>query len=61
MTIIVALFFFSGVNAVFLGIIGEYVGRIYHQSRYGRRVAVRRMLNFPNSAERPTAEIRDRQ
>lgn len=46
MTIIVAVFFFSGINAVFLGIIGEYVGRIYHQARYGRRVAVRRLLNF---------------
>lgn len=46
MTVIVALFFFSGINAVFLGIIGEYVGRIYHQTRYGRRVAVRRLLNF---------------
>jgi glycosyltransferase involved in cell wall biosynthesis len=45
-TIIVALFFFSGVNAVFMGIIGEYVGRIYHQARYGRRVAVRRILGF---------------
>ena len=47
MTIIVALFFFSGINAVFLGIIGEYVGRIYHQARYGRRVAIQRLLNFP--------------
>ncbi len=46
MTIIVALFFFSGVNAVFMGIIGEYVGRIYKQTRYGRRVAVQRLLNF---------------
>ncbi|MEZ5895321.1 MAG: glycosyltransferase family 2 protein [Parvularculaceae bacterium] len=45
-TIILALFFFSGINAVFMGIIGEYVGRIYHQARYGRRVAVSRMLNF---------------
>jgi polyisoprenyl-phosphate glycosyltransferase len=50
MTIIVSLFFFSGVNAVFLGIIGEYVGRIYHQTRYGRRVAVRRLLNFTEEA-----------
>ena len=45
-TIITALFFFSGINAVFMGIIGEYVGRIYHQIRYGRRVAIHRMLNF---------------
>jgi len=45
-TIIIALFFFSGVNAVFMGIVGEYVGRIYHQTRFGRRVAVGRLLNF---------------
>jgi hypothetical protein len=45
-TIIIALFFFSGMNAVFMGVIGEYVGRIYHQTRYGRRVAVKRLLNF---------------
>ena len=45
-TIITALFFFSGINAVFMGIIGEYVGRIYQQIRYGRRVAIQRLLNF---------------
>ena len=45
-TIITALFFFSGINAVFMGIIGEYVGRIYQQTRYGRRVAIHRLLNF---------------
>lgn len=45
-TLIVGLFFFSGVNAMFLGVIGEYVGRSYHQLRYGRRVAIRRMLNI---------------
>lgn len=60
MTIIVALFFFSGVNAVFLGIIGEYVGRIYHQARYGRRVAVRRMLNFSDVARTGAGAAMDR-
>ncbi len=45
-TVITALFFFSGINAVFMGIIGEYVGRMYQQMRYGRRVAVHRLLNF---------------
>lgn len=45
-TVITALFFFSGINAVFMGIIGEYVGRIYQQMRYGRRVAIQRLLNF---------------
>ncbi|NWG45402.1 MAG: glycosyltransferase family 2 protein [Alphaproteobacteria bacterium] len=48
-TVITALFFFSGINAVFLGIIGEYVGRIYQQTRYGRRVAIQRLLNFEQS------------
>lgn len=50
-TIIIALFFFSGINAVFMGIIGEYVGRIYHQTRYGRRVAVRRLMNMSPSLQ----------
>lgn len=45
-TILIALFFFSGINAIFMGVIGEYVGRIYHQTRYGRRVAVKRLINF---------------
>jgi glycosyltransferase involved in cell wall biosynthesis len=57
MTVIVALFFFSGVNAVFLGIIGEYVGRIYHQTRYGRRVAVRRLLNFTEESSPSRQQI----
>ncbi|MEI9902221.1 MAG: glycosyltransferase family 2 protein [Hyphomicrobium sp.] len=47
-TLIVAQFFFSGINAIFLGIIGEYVGRILQQTRYGRRVSVSRMINFPS-------------
>ena len=55
-TIIVALFFFSGINAVFMGIIGEYVGRIYHQTRYGRRVSVQRLLNFGDVAKGETIE-----
>ena len=59
MTIIVALFFFSGINAVFLGIIGEYVGRIYHQTRYGRRVAVRRLLNFADETSPRHVEGKD--
>lgn len=58
MTIIIALFFFSGVNAVFLGIIGEYVGRIYHQARYGRRVAIQRVLNFSDAPRSPKAPSR---
>ena len=50
-TIITALFFFSGMNAVFMGIIGEYVGRIYQQIRYGRRVAIHRLINFTDDID----------
>jgi len=39
-------FFLVGMMLFGLGLIGEYVGRIYHQTRYGRRVAVRRLINF---------------
>jgi hypothetical protein len=59
-TIIITLFFFSGINAVFMGIIGEYVGRIYHQARYGRRVAVRRLLNFNDEVSRAAPSPRAR-
>ncbi len=55
-TIIIALFFFSGMNAVFLGIIGEYVGRIYHQTRFGRRVAISRVLNLSEGQNDPQPE-----
>lgn len=55
-TLIVGLFFFSGINAMFLGVIGEYVGRIYQQLRYGRRVALRRKLNF-DELPQPSGDI----
>ncbi len=45
-TIIVAQFFFAGVNAIFLGVIGEYVGRISTQTRFGRHVGVSKLVNF---------------
>lgn len=30
-TLVLVLLFLSGMNALFLGVIGEYIGRIYHQ------------------------------
>ncbi len=53
-TIIVAQFFFAGINAIFLGVIGEYVGRIANQTRFGRNVGVARLINFdaPDEEER---------
>jgi glycosyltransferase involved in cell wall biosynthesis len=48
-TLIVALFFFSGVQLFFIGIVGEYIGAIHTQVRRGNKVIVRETLNFPLS------------
>ncbi|WP_315763397.1 glycosyltransferase family 2 protein [Bradyrhizobium sp. SZCCHNS2005] len=46
MTIIVALFFFSGVQLFFLGMIGEYVLAIYGQVRHKPVLFERERINF---------------
>lgn len=45
MTIIVALFFLSGVQLAFIGMLGEYVTSIHAQVRRGPRVIERERLN----------------
>jgi glycosyltransferase involved in cell wall biosynthesis len=45
-TVIVMIFFFSGVQLFFLGIIGEYVGAIHSQVRKKPFVVVREKINF---------------
>jgi glycosyltransferase involved in cell wall biosynthesis len=45
-TLIVALFFFGGVQLMFLGIIGEYVSAIHFQVRKRPLVIERERLNF---------------
>jgi glycosyltransferase involved in cell wall biosynthesis len=49
-TLIVALFFFSGVQLFFIGIVGEYIGAVHSQVRRGNKVIVRETLNLPTSA-----------
>jgi dolichol-phosphate mannosyltransferase len=44
-TVVVVTLFGISLNAIFLGIIGEYVSRIYQQVRYRPLVVVERMLN----------------
>lgn len=56
MTLIVALFFFGGVQLLFMGMIGEYVLAIYGQVREKPVVFERERINFdpaakPNSRE----------
>jgi hypothetical protein len=45
-TLIVALFFFGGVQLMFLGIIGEYVGAIHSQVRKRPLVVERETINL---------------
>ena len=42
----VALFFFSGVQLMCLGLIGEYIGRIYRQNKHRPLYVVDRTINF---------------
>jgi glycosyltransferase involved in cell wall biosynthesis len=48
-TLIVALFFFSGVQFFFLGVLGEYIGAIHSQVRKRPLVVERGRLNFDDS------------
>jgi glycosyltransferase involved in cell wall biosynthesis len=47
-TIIVALFFFSGIQLFFLGILGEYIYAIFNQVRRKPLVIERERVNFKN-------------
>lgn len=51
-TLIVAMFFFSGVQLLFLGLVGEYILAIYNQVRKRPYVIERERVNFPTSADR---------
>jgi len=52
MTLLVALFFFSGVILLFLGMLGEYVSAIHSQVRKGPLVFERELINFNNIDEK---------
>lgn len=45
-TLIVALFFLSGVQLAILGVLGEYVAAIHFQVRHGDIVVQRELINF---------------
>jgi glycosyltransferase involved in cell wall biosynthesis len=47
-TLIVSLFFLSGMQLVFIGILGEYVTSIHAQVRRGPMVVEREKLNIPS-------------
>jgi glycosyltransferase involved in cell wall biosynthesis len=45
-TLIVAIFFFSGIQLFMLGILGEYIVSIHHQVRFGGKVIEKERINF---------------
>ena len=61
-TIITALFFLSGVQLLFIGMLGEYVMAIHTQVRGGQMVVERERVNIdaepePDRNPRPVAEV----
>jgi hypothetical protein len=58
-TLIVALFFLSGLQLLFLGVLGEYVTAIHRQARGGAIVVERETLNLgaaPGASPAPREE-----
>lgn len=60
LTIITALFFFSGIILFFLGIIGEYILAIFNQVRQKPLVIERERINFENTSNRLPKAKRDK-
>ncbi len=46
-TLVVAVFFFSGIQLLFIGIIGEYIAAIHSQVRQGFYLTEQELVNFP--------------
>lgn len=57
LTIIVALFFFSGVQLTFIGVLGEYITAIHAQVRRGPIVVERERINIEEPPQ-PTTRLR---
>jgi polyisoprenyl-phosphate glycosyltransferase len=51
-TLIIALFFFSGVQLLFIGVLGEYIGAIHSQVRKRPMVVEKERVNLPKSGDR---------
>ena len=45
-TVVVAIFFLGGIQLIVLGIIGEYIGRIYTEAQNRPSYIIRQKINF---------------
>jgi glycosyltransferase involved in cell wall biosynthesis len=54
--IVIGIFFFSGVQLIFLGVIGEYLGAIYGRLFQRWMVIERERINFDDGQNRPAGE-----
>ena len=50
-TIVIAIFFFAGVQLLFLGLVGEYIVAIFNQVRHRPIVVERERVNFEKSRD----------
>lgn len=53
-TIVIALFFFGGVQLFFIGVLGEYISAIFNQVRRKPLVVMRERVNFDEQYHRPS-------
>ena len=51
-TLIVAIFFFSGIQLLFLGVVGEYIAAIHRQVRKPKKnVIIKELINIKNDID----------
>jgi dolichol-phosphate mannosyltransferase len=49
-TIVITIFFFGGMQLVSIGILGEYIGRIYEEVKQRPMFVVEEMIGFDNAS-----------
>lgn len=52
-TVVILIFFFSGIQLFFLGVLGEYVGAIHSQVRRKPFVVINEKINIDDEPDRP--------
>jgi dolichol-phosphate mannosyltransferase len=60
-TIVLAIAFFSGIQLLSLGVIGEYVGRIYDEARERPKYILESRFGFGDDERQPTTTTSGRE